>query len=99
MITNIEGLLKKLDIKKKGNFEGNFYIIPLEDSNEYIKMYSHLNDVAINTENPSIGANTNKTTIKITNYFEIDYEDFSYNLFLIANFDSDTYYLKIGEKE
>lgn len=98
MITDIEGLLKKLKIGKEGKFEGNFYVIPLENSDEYLKMYSHLNDTAVNTENPSMGINSNNTTIKITNYFEIDHDDFSYNIFLIANFNEDSYYIKIGEK-
>lgn len=98
MIINIDALLKKLKIKKRGKEEGRFYVIPLEGSNEYIKMYSHLNEIAINTENPSVGANSSKNVVKITNYFEIDHDDVSYNIFLIADFDEDKYYLKIGEK-
>lgn len=98
MIIDIDGLLKKLKIKKQGKEEGRFYVIPLENSDEYLKMYSHLNEIAINTENPSVGANSSKNVVKITNYFEIDHDDVSYNIFLIANFEEDAYYLKIGEK-
>lgn len=99
MMANVNELLKKLNIDKKGDFKGDFYVIPLESSDEYIRMYSRLNDSAINTENPSMGANSNDSTVKITNYFEIDNNDMTYNIFLIANFDSDTYYVKIGEKK
>lgn len=99
MIAEINEILKKLEIDKKGRDEGSFYVIPLKNSDEYVKMYSRLTDTAINTENPSMGANSNKTTVKITNYFEIDHDERSYNIFLIANFDTDEYYIKIGEKQ
>lgn len=70
----------------------------LTDSDEYAHMYTKLSEVAINTEEPSIGQNTNNTTTKITNYFEVDEDNKTYNIFLIANFDADKYYIRIGEK-
>ena len=61
-------------------------------------MYTKLSDNAINTEFPAFGKNTNNSTVKVTNYFEIEEDGVEYNLFLIADFDNDKYYLKIGEK-
>lgn len=95
---NIEDVLKKLGIKLTGKYEGHFYVIYLENSNEYAKMYSLLDEKAINTEYSNFGVNDSKNTVKITNYFEIDVDHITYNLFLIADFQEDTYYLKIGER-
>jgi hypothetical protein len=61
-------------------------------------MYTKLSKKAINTEYPSFGTNTNNNTIKITNYFEIEEDNITYNIFLIADFDNDLYYIKIGER-
>ena len=58
-----------------------------------------LNKNAINTEFPTFGTNTNDSTVKITNYFELEYENKKYLLFLIADFDNDLYYLKIGDTD
>lgn len=94
----ITSLLNKLQIQNDGSYDNKFYIIKLENSDEYSKMYTKLDELAINTEEPSIQVNTNKTTVKITNYFEFEDGKVTYNLFLIANFETDDYYLKIGEK-
>ena len=59
-------------------------------------MYSKLAKNAINTEFPSFGTNTNDATVKITNYFELEEDNQKYLLFLIADFENDSYYLKIG---
>lgn len=98
MTNNITSILKKLNLDDIGKYDNHFYIIQLKDSNEYAKMYSHLSEVAINTEYPNFGTNTNNSTVKITNYFELDFNNITYNIFLIADFNDDTYYVKIGEK-
>lgn len=90
-------VLKKIKLNKKGRYENHMYVIELEDSNEYAKMYTHLSDNAINTEFPNFDSNSNDTTIKVTNYFEIDINNQTYNIFLIADFDAERYYIKIGE--
>lgn len=59
-------------------------------------MYTKLSKNAINTEFPTFGTNTNDSTVKITNYFEIEEDNITYRLFLIADFDSEKYYLKLG---
>jgi hypothetical protein len=92
----VKNILTRLDIDKTGKYDNHFYIIDLEDSDEYAKVYSKLNRNAVNTEYPTFGTNTNNSTIKITNYFEIEEDNLKYLLFLIADFDKDAYYLKIG---
>ena len=92
----VQTILDRLEIEDTGRYENHFYIIDLENSDEYAKMYSKLTKNAINVEYPTFGTNTNDSTVKITNYFEIDENNITYRLFLIANFDEDTYYLKLG---
>jgi hypothetical protein len=95
---NISNILKELGIEAEGRYENKFYVIDLADSDEYSEMYSRLDSITINTESPSIQTNSNNTTVKITNYFELEDEGKIYNIFLIANFKDNEYYLKIGEK-
>ena len=93
-----EAILDKLQLNnKKGHYKNHFYVIELTDSNEYASIYSLLDKNAINTEYPNFAQNTNKATVKITNYFEIEVDNVTYNIFLIADFDNDKYYVKIGE--
>ena len=61
-------------------------------------MYTKLDKNAVNTEYPEITSNTNNTTEKIVNYFEIEEDEITYNIFLFADFKNDKYYVKIGEK-
>lgn len=91
-------VLKKLQINNSGHYENGFYIVDLEDSNEYAKMYSLLSKEAVNTEYPNFKVNTNKTTVEATNYFELDIDEKRYLLFLFANFEEDKYYLKIKKE-
>lgn len=98
MTNDITDVLKRLKLDDSGSYKNHYYIIPLKDSDEYAKMYSQLSELAINTENPDFGTNTNKTTVKVTTYFELDESNVTYNIFLIADFDTDEYYIKIGEK-
>lgn len=92
----IQQILDRLEITLTGTYENHFYKIILEDSNEYARMYTKLSKNAINTEFPSFGTNTSDSTIKITNYFELEEDNEKFMLFLIADFDQDEYYLKIG---
>ena len=92
----IQNILARLEIDKTGAYNNRFYVIDLEDSNEYAKMYTKLSKNAINTEFPTFGTNTNNSTVKVTNYFEVDEDNDTYNIFLIADFDKDKYYVKIG---
>lgn len=98
MTNDIEAILKKLHVEKLGNYDNHFYIIHLDNSEEYAKMFSILDTYAVNTEYPVFTQNASKNTTKIVNYFETDENDVTYIIFLIANFDDDTYYMKIGEK-
>lgn len=98
MISDITPVLKRLNIKIPGRYDDGFYIIKLRDSDDYVSMYSNLDDLAINTEDPGFGKNTNNTTVKITNYFETEIDGVTFDLFLIADFDTDEYQLKIKER-
>lgn len=92
----VKKVLTRLRIDETGRYDNHFYIIPIKDSNEYAKMYTKLEKNAINTEYPTFGTNSNNSTVKITNYFELEEDNDKYLLFLIADFDKDEYYLKIG---
>lgn len=94
--STIKKILDRLEIAETGKYDNRFYVIHIDNSDEYAKMYTKLCKNAINTEFPTFGTNTNNSTIKVTNYFELEEDNEKYNLFLIADFDSDTYYLKIG---
>ena len=98
MTSDITKILRKLEIKDTGYYDNHFYIIDLDNSNDYAKIYTKLDKNAINTGYPSIEKNTNDSTTKIINYFEIDENGITYNLFLFADFIKDKYYLKISEK-
>ena len=92
----VQTILVRLCIKETGSYDNHFYVIPIENSNEYAKMYTKLEKNAINTEYPTFGTNSSNSTVKITNYFELEENNDKYLLFLIADFDKDIYYLKIG---
>lgn len=92
----VQNILNKLGIEDTGRYDNHFYIIDIEDSNAYAKMYTKLSKNAINTEFPTFGTNTSDSTVKITNYFEVEEDNITYRIFLIADFDNDAYYLKLG---
>lgn len=98
MISDITNILKRLELDKTGHYESHFYVIPLENSDEYAKAYTLLDKNAVNTEFPEFTKNTSNTTTRIINYFEIEEDNMIYNIFLFADFDEDRYYIKIGEK-
>lgn len=95
---DIKTVLDKLELTENGRYDNHFYIIDLEDSNTYAKMYTKLDKNAINTENPNFGKTASGSVDKITNYFEVEADGIDYNLFLIADFSKDRYYLKVGQK-
>ena len=92
----VQNILNRLEIEYTGRYDNHFFIIDLEDSDNYAKMYTKLSKNAINTEYPTFGTNTSDSTVKITNYFEIEENFNTYRIFLIADFDNDKYYLKLG---
>lgn len=94
----MSNILKKIGINPVGSYKNKFYVVQLDSSDEYAKAYSLLNENAINTEYPNFEQNSNKTTTKVINYFEVEYDDLIYNIFLIADFKNDQYQIKIGEK-
>lgn len=99
MTSDIRKILSKLGIvDKHGRYDDHFYIISLDDSDEYAKTYTMLDKNAINTEYPEFEKNTNGTTVKITNYFEIELNSQTYDIYLMADFSEDSYYLKISER-
>lgn len=98
MISDIKTVLHRLQIEETGAYDNHFYVIPLADSNEYARMYTKLDKNAINTEYPEFTKNSSDNTTKIINYFELDEDNTTYNIFLFADFDNDKYYVKIGEK-
>lgn len=100
MVKNdIKNILTRLEIDATGTYDNKFYVVQIEDSDEYAKVYTKLSKNAINTEYPTFGTNTNNSTVKITNYFELEEDNDKYLLFLIADFQNDKYYLKIGDIE
>lgn len=92
----IKNILNRLEIEDTGTYENRFYIINIDNSDDYAKMYTKLSKNAIDTEFPTFGTNTSNSTVKITNYFELEEDNDKYNIFLIADFENDKYYLKIG---
>ena len=99
MVTNIKDILKRLEFTETGSYDNHFYVIPLKDSNDYARMYSKLDKNAINTEYPNFAKNTNNATTKITNYFEVEVDSVTYDLFLFADFAEGKYYLKITDRD
>ena len=97
-MTDIRNVLQRLGLENSGRYENHFYIIQLADSNEYARTYTKLDKNAINTEYPEFTSNSNNATEKIVNYFEIEEDEITYNIFLFADFKNEKYYVKIGEK-
>ena len=97
-MTSIKDILQRLDIQETGSYKDHFYVINLKDSNDYARMYTKLDKNAINTEYPEFAKNTSETTTKITNYFELEENNVTYDIFLFADFNNDAYYLKIAER-
>ena len=92
----VKKVLTRLGIEDTGKYVNHFYIIEIDNSDDYARMYTKLSKNAINTEFPTFGTNTSESTVKVTNYFEVEEDNNKYILFLIADFNEDKYYLKIG---
>lgn len=99
MVTDILDLLKKLNIEERGSYVDEFYVIKLKNSDDYDRMYGKLDAETTNLGDPSIGVNTNDSTVGITTYFEAEINDIAYDLFLEADFAEDSYELRITEKD
>ena len=98
MTNDIKKILQRLEIEDTGRYENHFYVISLADSNAYARMYTKLDKNAINTEYPEFTSNSNNATEKVVNYFELEEDEITYNIFLFADFKNEKYYVKIGEK-
>lgn len=94
---NINKLLKELHIDAEGSYDNHFYVIKIENSNEYAKTYSLLDKYAVNREYPEFTKNTTGSTMGVTSYFELTLDGTEYSMFLIADFKNDEYKLKIKE--
>lgn len=92
----VKTILNRLELTLTGTYDNHFYVIQIENSDEYAKVYTKLTKNAINIEFPTFGTNKSNSTIKVTNYFELEENNIKYMLFLIADFEEDKYYLKIG---
>ena len=95
----ITDILKKLDLPQEGSYDNGFYVINLADSDEYAKIYSLLDEKANNQEYPQFVTNEQKSTTKIMHYFTVEQKNTTFNIFLIANFQQDEYYLKIKKDD
>ena len=94
----VKKILSRLEIMDTGIYDNHFYIIDIDNSDEYAKMYTKLDKNAINTEYPEFTSNSSHATEKIVNYFELEENEITYNIFLFADFKNEKYYIKIGEK-
>ena len=56
MIKNdLKNILARLEIEETGRYENHFYVVNIENSDEYAKMYTKLSKNAIDTEYPTFG--------------------------------------------
>ena len=94
----LQKVLKKLHIEDRGRYDNHFYIINLDNSDDYAKMYTTLSNYAVNTEFPEFEKNSNNATTKVVNYFETEEDSITFDIFLFANFVEDKYYVKIKER-
>lgn len=91
----VEKYLKDLGITKEGNVQGDKYIVTLQDSDEFARMYSILetsNDLNIDDSLSLLSNSSSK----------IFYASSDYEIILNANFTSDTYTIvakETSEKE
>ena len=87
----MEKFLKELGINQVGHYNNkNNYIIDIEDSNEYGKIYSKLDKSELVDENDDSSSIT-------SNNSHIVFESDEYQFTLIADFENDTYRLVCKE--
>lgn len=99
MSDDITEILDKLGFAKEGRYENGFYVIDIDNSNEYARYQTRLSKIAIDSENPSQELNTSNSLVRWTDYYTMEVNNREYNLFLIADFDNNTYQFKIKEAE
>ena len=90
MNNNLEQLLKDLNITKPGKLNGDKYIIQLENSDEFSKMYTVLDKYEGADLDPEgmVMSSSSSIMIYLTDDFDIT---------LKADFDKDTYQMIIEE--
>ena len=99
MTNDITEILDKLGLGKEGVYNDGFYVIDIDNSDDYARYQTRLSKIANDSENPSQELNTDDTLVKWTSYYTMEVNSKTYNLFLIADFDNNTYQLKIGKAE
>lgn len=89
-MNNIETFLKELGITKDGYYDEDIYVIPLDDSDEFAKMYSILDKSdKVELDDEFIGIDkTNSMLLYISDKYEVK---------LVSNFDSDDYRIEIRD--
>lgn len=90
MNDKLQALLKSLNITKEGKMSNNKYLITLDNSDEYSRMYTNLDkngDTYLDPEGMIMSSSTSLMTY-LTDDFDIT---------LKADFDNDNYYLIIEE--
>lgn len=95
---NLQDILHEIGLPTTGRYINHFYVIDLADSNEYSQVYTLLDTNTLNTEDPTFGKSDTGSVERITNYFEYTFSAITYNIFLIADFKNDRYYMKIGQQ-
>lgn len=95
---NFKDILQEIGLPDTGRYINHFYVIELADSNEYGQVYTRLDTNTLNTEDPNFGKTDTGSVERITNYFEYTADLITYNIFLIADFKEDRYYVKIGRQ-
>lgn len=84
-------LLRKIGITQPGHYtRNNSYVIDLESSNEFNKVFSKFDKSDLVEENEEISV----INLSVTNVMYMT-EDYSFNL--IADFDGDTYKVVVTE--
>lgn len=100
MKTNdITQILDKLGIAKEGRYDNGYYVIDIDSSDDFARYQTRLSKIANDSENPSAEVNTNNSLTKWTDYYTIEVNNQTYNLFLTADFDKGTYQFRIGEEK
>ena len=88
----MEKFIRDLNLNKSGHYEKNKYIIQLEDSNEFSRVYTLLDNsnlVWLDTEAVLISEHS---TVLVYND-----EDLNFNVKLIADYDGENYQIIISE--
>lgn len=83
---------EELGIKENGNFKDNVYIVNLDNSDEYSKIYTLLSNSELLELNPeAINLGVSEAIIS--------YDSEDYTVKLLANFDEDVYTVSIEDSK